>query len=85
MQFAFVRDDGGSIFIPRWLLASGIIGFVVMLFILYFNYVSPSVYASGYEARIAIVLAFASFLHCLIAVAAASTPGVAVWPAKYVQ
>jgi hypothetical protein len=55
LQFAFVRDDGGSIFIPRWLLASGIIGFVVMLFILYFNYVSPSVYASGYEARIAIV------------------------------
>lgn len=85
LQFAFVRDDGTSIFIPRWLLASGIIGFVVMFIILYFNYVSPSVYAAGYEARIAIVVAFASFLHCLIAVAAASTPGMAVWPARYVK
>lgn len=85
MRFNIVHDNGSLIHVPKWLIAFGALELATMLIILYFNYVSPSVYAAGYEARIVVAISFAMFLHASATLAAASIHSVALWPATYVK
>ncbi len=72
-----------SIYIPRWFILVGVIGLFSMIALLYLEYVLRSRVAQSDMAEIAMICSFGIFLYSTTTIAAASSPRLAIWPARY--
>jgi hypothetical protein len=85
MSIEFIACNNKRIIIPHGLLVAIALSMATVLVIIYFSYQAPLGIMQTNEAHVVLATAFLTMVYTIAVIAAACTPGLALWPTKYAK